>query len=222
MSAIAETAATRHETAGKADRPSPRRRVLDAAAQCFTRNGFHATSMHEICTAAGMSPGALYRHFPSKEAIIIAIVEEERGARVALFEELDRSPSFVGGLMEMGRKLFSGELPFVCADLGPEVLTEAARNEKLKAMFDEVEAETNTAMRRAMIKGQERGEIARDLDLDSVLLIISSLGDGLQIRANLDGPATLLDALPGIGILLTRMLAPQPAPVDSAFTDSTS
>lgn len=222
MSAIAEIDETRRETAGKADRPSPRRRVLDAAAQCFTRNGFHATSMHEICAAAGMSPGALYRYFPSKEAIIIAIVEEERGARVALFEELDRSPSFVGGLMEMGRKLFSGELPFVCADLGPEVLTEAARNEKLKAMFDEVEAEMNTAMRRALIKGQERGEIARDLDFDSVLLIISSLGDGLQIRANLDGPATLLDALPGIGILLTRMLAPQPARTDSAFTESKS
>lgn len=222
MSAIAEIAETRRETAGKADRPSPRRRVLDAAAQCFTRNGFHATSMHEICAAAGMSPGALYRYFPSKEAIIIAIVEEERGARVALFEELDRSPSFVGGLMEMGRKLFSGELPFVCADLGPEVLTEAARNEKLKAMFDEVEAEMNTAMRRALVKGQERGEIARDLDFDSVLLIISSLGDGLQIRANLDGPATLLDALPGIGILLTRMLAPRPAPTDSAFTESKS
>ena len=63
---------------------------------------------------------------------------------------------------------------------------------------------------------------ARDLDFDSVLLIISSLGDGLQIRANLDGPATLLDALPGIGILLTRMLAPRPAPTDSAFTESKS
>lgn len=222
MSAVADIAETRREAAGKADRPSPRRRVLDAAAQCFTRNGFHATSMHEICAAAGMSPGALYRYFPSKEAIIIAIVEEERGARVALFEELDRAPSFVGGLMEMGRKLFSGELPFLCADLGPEVVTEAARNEKLKAMFDEVEAEMNTAMRRALSKGQERGEIARDLDVDSVLLIISSLGDGLQIRANLEGPATLLDALPGIGILLTRMLAPQPAPTDSASTDSAS
>jgi AcrR family transcriptional regulator len=215
MIAFAEIVEARGEAKGRADRPSPRRRVLDAAAQCFTRNGFHATSMHEICAVAEMSPGALYRYFPSKEAIIIAIVEEERSARVALFEELDQAPSFVGGLLEMGRKLFSGELPFVCADLGPEVAAEAARNDKLRAMFEEVEAEMNAAMRSALVKGQERGEIARDLDLDSVLLLIQSLGDGMQIRNNLEAPGALLDALPGLGVLLTRMLAPQSAPVDN-------
>jgi AcrR family transcriptional regulator len=212
------TAATieeRREPKGRADRPEPRRRVLDAAAQCFTRNGFHATSMHEICAAAGMSPGALYRYFPSKESIIAAIVEEERSARVALFEQLDEAPSFVEALVEMGRQLFAGELPFVCADLGPEVAAEAARNDKLKALFDEVEAEMDVAMRRALVKGQERGEIDPDIDLDSVLLLISSLGDGLQIRNNLEPPGTLIAALPGIGKLLTRMLAPQPKPTDS-------
>lgn len=212
------TAATieeRREPKGRADRPEPRRRVLDAAAQCFTRNGFHATSMHEICAAAGMSPGALYRYFPSKESIIAAIVEEERSARVALFEQLDEAPSFVEALVEMGRQLFAGELPFVCADLGPEVAAEAARNDKLKALFDEVEAEMDVAMRRALVKGQERGEVDPDIDLDSVLLLISSLGDGLQIRNNLEPPGTLIAALPGIGKLLTRMLAPQPKPTDS-------
>jgi TetR/AcrR family transcriptional repressor of uid operon len=219
LSAIAEIAETRREAPAKADRPSPRRRVLDAAAQCFTRNGFHSTSMHQICAAAEMSPGALYRYFPSKESIIIAIVEEERSARVALFEELDQAPSFVGGLLEMGRKLFSGELPFLCADLGPEVAAEAARNDKLKTMFEDVEAEMNTAMRRALVKGQERGEIARNLDLDSVLLMINSIGDGLQIRKNLEPPGALVDALPGLGVLLTRMLAPQSAPRNTESTD---
>lgn len=222
MIALAEIIEERREAKARSDKPGPHRRILDAAAQCFTRNGFHATSMHEICAAAEMSPGALYRYFPSKEAIIVAIVEEERSARAALFEELDHAPSFVGGLLEMGRKLFSGELPFVCADLGPEVAAEAARNDKLKAMFDEVEAEMNTAMRRAIVRGQERGEIARDLDIDSVLLLISSLGDGLQIRNNLEAPGTLVDALPGLGVLLSRMLAPLPPPADPASTDSRS
>lgn len=195
---------------GATARPNPRRRVLDAAALCFTRNGFHATSMQEVCAAARMSPGALYRYFPSKDAIIMAIIEEERAARVALFDGLERAPSFVGGLMEMGRRLFAGELPFVCADLGPEIAVESARNPRLKEMFDAVEEEMNAAMRRALVLGQQRGEIATDLDLDHVLLLLQSLGDGLLARKALEPEGRLAASLPGIGLLLTRMLAPRP------------
>ncbi len=54
--------------------------ILDAAEQCFSRSGFHQTSMSDICQAAGMSPGNLYRYFPSKEAIIAGIIERHRDA----------------------------------------------------------------------------------------------------------------------------------------------
>jgi AcrR family transcriptional regulator len=53
-----------------------RRQILDAAALCFARNGFHATTMPEILTEAGMSSGALYRYFPSKQAIFEALVDD--------------------------------------------------------------------------------------------------------------------------------------------------
>ena len=54
-------------------------RILDAAKKCFVRSGFQGASMHDICKEAEMSPGALYRYFPSKEAIIeaIALIPEE-------------------------------------------------------------------------------------------------------------------------------------------------
>jgi AcrR family transcriptional regulator len=52
-----------------------RKRILDAAAECFALNGFHATSMQDILTAAGLSAGAVYRYFPSKEAIIRALAQ---------------------------------------------------------------------------------------------------------------------------------------------------
>ena len=52
--------------------------ILDAAEHCFSRSGFHQTSMSDICQAAGMSPGNLYRYFPSKEAIIAGIIERHR------------------------------------------------------------------------------------------------------------------------------------------------
>ena len=53
--------------------------ILAAARACFARAGFHGASMQQICAEAKMSPGALYRYFPSKDAIIEAIAEEERG-----------------------------------------------------------------------------------------------------------------------------------------------
>ena len=55
-----------------------RAEILAAAQRCFVRSGFHQTSMQEICAEAGMSPGNLYRYFPSKEAIIAGIAERDR------------------------------------------------------------------------------------------------------------------------------------------------
>ena len=52
--------------------------ILQAAQTCFARSGFHQTSMQEICTEAGMSPGNLYRYFRSKEEIIAGIAERDR------------------------------------------------------------------------------------------------------------------------------------------------
>src|SRR5262245_17106399 len=47
-----------------------RAEILAAAQRCFVRSGFHGASMQDICAEAGMSPGNLYRYFPSKEALI--------------------------------------------------------------------------------------------------------------------------------------------------------
>ena len=49
--------------------------ILKAALRCFSRNGLHATSMKDICRAANLSPGAVYRYFEGKERIIEALAE---------------------------------------------------------------------------------------------------------------------------------------------------
>ena len=76
-------------------RPTPRahnRRgeILDAAAELFARQGFHAASMREIGAAAGMLPGSLYYHFPSKDELLLAVYEE--GVR-RIAERLDAALS---------------------------------------------------------------------------------------------------------------------------------
>ncbi|MBN1920803.1 MAG: TetR/AcrR family transcriptional regulator [Anaerolineae bacterium] len=50
-------------------------RILDAAAASFSRNGYDATGVAEICNVAGISKGAFYYHFPSKQALFIALLE---------------------------------------------------------------------------------------------------------------------------------------------------
>lgn len=49
-----------------------REQILAAAVSCFARQGFHQTTMQDICHEAQLSPGAVYRYFVSKDAIIAA------------------------------------------------------------------------------------------------------------------------------------------------------
>lgn len=155
-----------------------------------------------------MSPGALYRYFPSKEAIIVAIVEEERAVRVSCIELLENAPSFVEGLARMGQTLFSGEMPMVCLALGPEIFAEAARNPALKPTFDAVEDEMNAAIRRLFVAAQARGEIDASIDPDVAMLLINAIGDGLVLRNNFEPDLPLDRMMPALAALIGRMLAP--------------
>ena len=69
-----------------------RREILDAAARLFARRGFHAGSMREIAAAAGMLPGSLYYHFPSKDELLLAVYQE--GVR-RIAERLDAAAARV-------------------------------------------------------------------------------------------------------------------------------
>jgi AcrR family transcriptional regulator len=72
-------------------------RLLAAALRLFAEKGYERTTIPDIQAAAGLSPGsgALYKHFPSKEAVLVAIVDryiaEARSAQSAL-AELDLPP----------------------------------------------------------------------------------------------------------------------------------
>ncbi|MBI4233862.1 MAG: TetR/AcrR family transcriptional regulator [Chloroflexi bacterium] len=59
-----------------------RERILDAATGVIAEKGYHEASMDEIVHASGTSKGALYFHFPSKQALFFALVE-----RLAVLQE---------------------------------------------------------------------------------------------------------------------------------------
>ncbi len=53
--------------------PDAARRLMLAGVESFAQRGYHATTTRDIATKAGMSPAALYVHFPSKAALLFAI-----------------------------------------------------------------------------------------------------------------------------------------------------
>ena len=54
-------------------RDSRKDAVMDAAAALFARHGYHGTSIRDIAKAVGVTPGAIYAHFPSKQALLVAV-----------------------------------------------------------------------------------------------------------------------------------------------------
>jgi AcrR family transcriptional regulator len=84
-------------------RPSEARRaeVLAAARRLFAERGFHATSTRELAQAADINDALLYRYFPSKDAILTALVDEA----ITAFRDLPDAPPVSGlsaaGLLEL-------------------------------------------------------------------------------------------------------------------------
>src|SRR6266446_6459829 len=74
------------------ERESSRRtQVLVAAERAFARQGFHAATMQDVATEAGMSPGNLYRYFDSKDAIVAGLCECDQAKLARDFTSLAAS-----------------------------------------------------------------------------------------------------------------------------------
>lgn len=65
-----------------------RQQILNAALTCFDRAGFHGSSMQDIFEEAGLSTGAVYRYFSSKEEIIEALAEQRHAKEAALIDQV--------------------------------------------------------------------------------------------------------------------------------------
>ncbi len=52
-----------------------RHRILEAATHLFSKTGYDATGVAEICQVAGVSKGAFYHHFPTKQAVFLQLLD---------------------------------------------------------------------------------------------------------------------------------------------------
>src|ERR687895_2973346 len=74
---------------------APRERVLDTAYELFSRRGIRAVGIDEVVVRAGVAKATLYRHFPSKDHLVVAFLErrEERWTRGWVEQEALRRAS---------------------------------------------------------------------------------------------------------------------------------
>ena len=175
-------ARTRDETRFAAKREA----ILRAAEACFLEKGFHGTGMAEICKAAGMSPGALYRYFPSKEAIIEGIADEERDETAGLFAAIEAADDIVAELVSALTEVMTAVSDPDYGRIALEIAAEAGRNPAVAAPFRRNEALAAERLRAVIAAGQKKGQIDAGVDPGDAARLMLMLVDGATGRQAID------------------------------------
>jgi AcrR family transcriptional regulator len=166
-----------------------RQQILDAAAACFARRGFHQTTMQHICEEADLSPGAVYRYFPSKEAIIEAMSEYRQKQNAELLEQAVAKEETLDVMDELLRLFFierdGAELDASCA-LMIELVSECPRNERIRVAQQQVSGAVLTSLTDLISGAQARGEIKAALDPESIARIMLGLYQGFVMQRLVD------------------------------------
>jgi AcrR family transcriptional regulator len=195
-----------------------REHILDAAQQCFARNGFHRTSIHDICKAASVSPGALYVYFDSKEALIAGISERDRAEFAERLATLATAPDFLEALRALGEQYFLEEpvdTHRMCIDIGLES-TRNPRVGEIHQRFDRFILESFEALFRKL---QDEGRIAPVLDVATVAKTFMVISDGMFWRRAVDPTFDPRAVMPAVLLLISELLKPVPVPATASSTN---
>lgn len=162
-----------------------RRQIVEAAVDCFSREGFHRTTMQDIFREAGLSPGAIYRYFSSKDEIIEAIADERHGWEGELISTA-RGDGDAGGVLSRLALSFFGALSnpgeLKRRRLGIQIWAEALRNPPILEMVRSGVDKPRIMLAELVRDAQERSELPRNLDADAVARVMIALFQGFILQ----------------------------------------
>jgi AcrR family transcriptional regulator len=173
----------------RADAQRNRARVLAAAEQVFAERGT-AGSTEEVARAAGVGIGTVFRHFPSKEALLQALVVE-RLARVAADAREHATSSDAGAaFFDFFAAVVRGsaaklELVDALAELGVQP------NEAVAPVAQEVTEALVALLRRA----QQAGAVRRDIEVGDVIALLAGASQARRYAPDDRPLAVILDGL---------------------------
>ena len=181
----------------RADARRNRQRVLDAARECFARDGLDA-QMDDIARAAQVGVGTVYRHFPTKEALAAAIAAAHfdrlaASAREAL-EDPDPWDGFSSFLRRSGSEQAGDRALAEVMAAEPELMCDAANRRP----------DLHSALAELVHRAQAAGQLRRDLLPADVPMLIC--GVGRATLAGSEGPT--MSPRRYIEILLDGLRAP--------------
>ncbi len=174
-----------------------REKLLQAAFCEIHRQGFQAASIANIICDTGLTKGALYHHFPTKQAIGLAVIEEVIQVQLdeLIFRPLRESEQPVDTLLEiMGsihRKVDVNFIKFGCP-LNNLMQEMSPLDEMFKSKVNGVLALWRQGVEEALRRGIEQGQIRADVDCGVATLFITSAWEGcIGVAKNLQCPDML-------------------------------
>lgn len=177
-------------------RRARRRQILDAARRCFVRNGFHATSMQDLFAEAGLSSGAVYGHFASKDEVIIAIAEDNLRAVLAMVETLAATSSDrplgarLADMLDIATANHERDHGAVALLVWAEALRNRALAERLIELVDRLRGELVEDARAA----QREERLPADADPEGLAAVLMAIVPGCLMQSALLGPSAVAGA----------------------------
>lgn len=182
-------------------KPSTKQSLLNAAFSVIRAKGYTATTVDELCAAAGVSKGAFFHHFASKEELAVAAANQWSAVTGSLFEEapyheaddpLDRLLGYVG----FRKQLIQGALPEFTCLVG--TMTQEAYGTSpaiQKACWDSISGHANTLVADIEAAMAQYG-VTREFTAESLALHTQAVLQGAFILAKASGdPQRAVDSI---------------------------
>ncbi|MFF7216906.1 TetR/AcrR family transcriptional regulator [Streptomyces sp. NPDC008238] len=171
-----------------------RRQILDAARRCFLRDGFHSTSMQDLFAESGLSAGAVYRHFASKNEMITAIVEENMRDVLAMVHSAarNRPSNSVGALLADVLDIVKTKTAEQnIAGLSVLAWSESLRNPSLAGQLDDLMAQMRFALADVVREHQQSGTFTREVPPEAIAAALMCILPGYILQLTMGDSETM-------------------------------
>ncbi|MFZ0668610.1 MAG: TetR/AcrR family transcriptional regulator [Acidimicrobiales bacterium] len=188
-----------------------RQQIMDAAVECFSREGFHRTTMQNIITETGMSAGSIYRYFASKEDIVAAIANDHHAPEASVLERIEEFEDPREALIQLARASL-GRLNDPAERrwrrVTVQLWAEALRNPRIMEVVRSGLDAPIDQLTSLFEKAQQAGYLAAPIDPGGAARVCASLFQGLVVQQTWD---PLLDVEPYMGAVSTLIEQLMPA-----------
>ena len=195
-----------------------RKTLLQAAFQEIYKSGFQAASLDHILAKAGVTKGALYHHFSSKQKLGYAVVDELIREHILnrWVRPLEKARNPLDGLMALLRRKDAAP-PFYDQRLGCPLNNLAQEmsplDEGFRKRLERIYREWREGIARALERGQERGQVKSGVHpREAADFIMAALEGGISLAKNAQDRRLFENCKAGLARYLESLRAPESIP----------